>query len=394
MATANAIITPRLLTWARQRRRMPTTHLAKKMNVSPETVDAWEHGERLPTFRQARSLAQKLHIPFGYLYLRKPPTEEMPLADFRVTGRSRPEPSPNLLDHLNDTLGKQQWLKEYRVSEYEGKLPFVGRFCITDSETVVADDIRHTLNVDGARQAANSWEEFLRNLIRKAEGVGIVVMRSGVVSSNNRQPLDRTEFRGFSISDSIAPLVFINSLDFKGAQIFTLAHELAHIWTGKGGVSNPDYSFRSELPESSMERFCNRVAAETLVPGGDFLLRWQSNSTPLDDALESLRKYYKVSMMVILLQALCSNLITVPEYQMRYARLTELAYETVKTDDSGGDFYNTLISRHGRSFTEAIISSAAQGTTLSSEAAYMLGVQIKTLSGIAKHLYGSSLDLG
>ncbi len=374
---------------------MATSALAKKMNVSPETVDAWEHGDQLPTFRQARTLAQKLRIPFGYLYLQKPPAEEMPLADFRAAGRSQSEPSPNLLDHLNDVLGKQQWLREHRVSEDAGELPFVGSFDITDSETVVADDIRNTLDVDGARQDAHNWEEFLRNLIRKAEESGIMVMRSGVVGSNNLQPLDSTEFRGFSISDRVAPLVFINSLDFKGAQIFTLVHEMAHIWTGRGGVSNPDYGLRSELPDSSMERFCNRVAAETLVPGSDFLLRWQSDNTPLDDILESLRKYYKVSMMVILLQALGSNLIPISEYQMRYAQLAEQAHEAAKADDeSGGDFYRTLIARHGRSFTEALISSAAQGTTLSSEAAYMLGVKIKTLSGIAEHLYGSSLDLG
>lgn len=392
-----AMVTPHLLSWARRRRGMETSDLAAKMKVSPETVTAWERGDERPTFRQARMFAKKLYIPFGYLYLLKPPVEKMPLADFRTAGGGRPGPSPDLLDILIDVMGKQDWLREYRKSEGAGNLPFVGCFDTTDSETAVAADMRDTLDVDGARRQARNGDEFLRNLVRNAEGAGIAVMRSGVIRGNNRRPLDRDEFRGFSISDRVAPLVFINIHDFKGAQIFTLAHEMAHIWTGRGGVSNPDYGLQHALRDSSVERFCNRVAAETLVPSGDFLSRWQFGDMSLEDNLDGLRMHYKVSAMVVLRQALDNKLIAVPEYKKQYTQLVRQAEDAEAnrkaagkdTDKPKGNFYRTLVTRNGRMFTEAVVASAVQGTTLSSEVAYMLGVKVKTLTGIAEYLSGS-----
>lgn len=395
--TTEAMVNPHLLSWARRRRGMEKSDLAAKMNVSSESVDAWERGDKRPTFRQAQLFARKLYIPFGYLYLQEPPVEEMPLADFRTARGDRPDTTPDLLDMLNDVLGKQDWLREYRESEGASDIPFVGSFDTTDSEMAVADNMRTTLDVDGARRQAHNGDEFLRNLVRNAERSGIAVMRSGVIRGNNRRPLSKDEFRGFSISDRVAPLVFINIHDFKGAQIFTLAHEMAHIWTGKGGLSNPDYELRYDVQESAVERFCNRVAAETLVPRGDFLSRWQFGGTLLEDNLDSLRMHYKVSAMVVLRQALDSELITVSEYKKQYAQLVrqaEAAEANRKsagkdTDKHTGNFYRTLITRNGRMFTEAVVASAAQGITLSSEAAYMLGVKAKSLSGIAEYLSGS-----
>lgn len=397
MMTTEAMVNPHLLSWARRRREMETSNIANKMKVPSEYVAAWERGDKRPTFRQAQLFARKLYIPFGYLYLQEPPVEEMPLADFRTARGDRPDPTPDLLDMLYDVLGKQDWLREYRESEGASDLPFVGRFDTTDSEMAVADDIRATLDVEGARRQAYNGDEFLRNLVRNAERSGIAVMRSGVVRGNNHRPLSKDEFRGFSISDRVAPLVFINIRDFKGAQIFTLAHEMAHIWTGEGGLSNPDYELRYGLQESSVERFCNRVAVETLVPRGDFLSRWQLGGTLLKDNLDSLRTHYKVSAMVVLRQALDSELITVSEYKKQYVQLDRRA-DTAKanrkaadkdTDKPTWNFYRTLITRNGRMFTEAVVASAAQGSTLRSEAAYMLGVKAKSLSKITKYISGS-----
>ena len=263
-----AHVTPELLAWARLRRGLSVEEVSKKLNVKPAAILDWETGERQPTFRQAQQLAHAVHIPFGYLYLSGPPVEELPVSDFRIMpGEAPREPSPDLLDLLNDVLGKQQWFREYRRLEGIEELPFVGRYKPTDPEEEVASDIRDVIDVDGARERAPSWEAFLRELTQNAEQSGIMVMRSGVVGNNTSRPLDVHEFRGLSISDEVAPLIFINGRDFKGAQIFTFAHEMAHIWVGQGGVSNPDYGLSSERQDSAVEQFCNRVAAETLVPG-------------------------------------------------------------------------------------------------------------------------------
>ena len=272
-------------------------------------------------------------------------------------------------------------------------MPFVGRFSTADSEEAVAGDIRDVIDVDGARQRASNWEGFMRELTRNAERSGIMVMRSGVVGNNTHRPLDVAEFRGFSISDHVAPLIFINGRDFKGAQIFTLAHEMAHIWAGQGGLSNPDYGLRSEYQESSVEQFCNRVAAETLVPGEDIRSKWSSDSPDLTRGLRNLSIHYKVSPMVILRQAYDHDMLPTVTYQESYERLVEQAGHAEPTGESGGNFHYTLTARNGTAFSEAVISSAVEGTLLSSEAADMLGVKVKTLPTIAEHLFGSPLTL-
>ena len=390
-----ALVTPDLLAWARERGGLGTEDLARKLNVKTEVVADWEAGERQPTFRQAQRFAQVLHVPFGYLYLPEPPIQELPIPDFRtIPGRPPQEPSPDLLDLLNDVLGKQQWFREYRESEGVEELPFVGRFKPSDSEEEVAGDIRNVIDVDGARQRAPNWEGFLRELTRNAERSGIMIIRSGVVGNNNHRKLDVEEFLGFSISDHIAPLVFVNARDFKGRQIFTFAHEMAHVWTGQGGVSNPDYSLRSNLQESSVERFCSRVAAETLVPGQDFQARWQPGGLTLAENVNRLTRHYKVSAMVILRQAHDLDFIPATLYQDLYNRLIKQSSKAEPDGESGGNFHHTLTARNGAAFTEAVISSTAEGTLLSRDAADMLGVKVKTLPAIAKHLFGSPLNLG
>ena len=233
----------------------------------------------------------------------------------------------------------------------------------------------------------------MRGLTRNAEQSGIMVMRSGVVGNNNQRPLDTDEFRGFSVIDHIAPVIFINGRDFRGAQIFTLAHEMAHIWAGQGGLSNPDYGLRSEQQDSAMEQFCNRVAAETLVPGEDFRSRWLPDSPSLTDNLRDLSGYYKVSAMVILRQAHDHDFVPTTEYRESYRQLVEKAGKPKPVVESGGNFYYTLAARNGTKLIEAAISSAAAGTLMSSEAADILGVKIKTLPAIADHFFGSSLTV-
>ena len=390
-----AMVTPRLLTWARQRRGIDLSDLASTLNVKPEAISAWESGERRPTFRQAQRFARSLYVPFGYLYLSEPPVEELPIADFRtIPGKSPISPSPDLLDLLNDIIGKQQWFREFRESEGIEELPFIGRFTIADSVESVAADIRDVINVDDARQQASNWEGFMWALTLNAEKLGIMVMRSGIVGSNTRRTLDVKEFRGLSISDHIAPLIFINGRDFKGAQLFTLAHEMAHIWTGEGGISNPDYSLESEYHDNTLERFCNRVAAEVLVPSDDFKSQWSSDSPSLDSNLRRLGRYYKVSSMVILRQALDNGLVTEFEYRDSYRHMVAQARQASQAREPGGNFHDTLVVRNGTDFTKAIIVSASDGILMSSEAADMLGVKVKTLATVADHLFGTPLNLG
>ena len=390
-----ALVTPKVLTWARQRRNMEVPDLASRLNVKPDIVNAWETGDRRPTFKQAQRFAQSVYVPFGYLYLSEPPVEELPIADFRtIPCQESKEPSPDLLDLLNGVIGKQEWFREYRESEGVEEMPFVGRFGATDSEKAVASDIRDAIDVEGARKVSTNFETFMRELTRNAEKAGIMVLRSGVVGNNNRRPLDVEEFRGFSISDPVAPLVFINARDFKGAQIFTFAHEMAHIWAGQGGISNPDYGLQHELEDGPVEVFCNRVAAETLVPGENLRERWVNRDDAIEASVDTLSRHYKVSSFVILRQANDHDFLTVDEFRTLYGRLAEQTGKSQPSGETGGNFHYTLNARNGTEFTRAVVASVVEGTLSSRDAADMLGVKVKTLAGIAEHHFGSPLNLG
>lgn len=88
------------------------------------------------------------------------------------------------------------------------------------------------------RRGLRTWTGALRRFVELAEDAGVLVMVSGVVGNNNRRRPDRDEFRGFAMSDPLAPPVFINRADTKSAQMFTLARELAHLWLGESALSD------------------------------------------------------------------------------------------------------------------------------------------------------------
>lgn len=387
---SEALISPCVLTWARRRRDLDAAGLARRLGVKPEKVKAWESGDGRPTFRQAQRAAEALYIPFGYLFLREPPAERLPIPDLRTVGDKPPrEPSADFLDLVNDILTKQQWYREYREAEGADPLPFVGRYGVDDDAEAIAADIRGALPIDDEmRNRAANWDEFRRELTRRCEGLGILVMRSGIVGNNTRRPLDVDEFRGFAISDDLAPLVFINGRDAKAAQIFTLAHEMAHLWIGEGGVSNPDYKLRSDEQGSDIERVSNRVAAETLIPSDDFRERWRNGSTSIETNMRRLSRHYKVSGIVALRQAFDLGLVEPEDYWTLYEDMALSAPPVKSGGKGGGDFYATVLSRNGSAFASAVISGAAEGDLLLDEAARLLGVNVGRLPGISERLFG------
>ncbi len=387
MAT-QAFVTPRLVRWTRERSDLTVDVVAKKLSVSPSTVDAWESGEARPTMRQAQQLAQKLSVPLGYLYLSAPPAEGLPLPDLRtVAGAPSRKPSPAFLDVLYDVLRKQQWYREYLESEDAPRVEFIGRFRLGDDPKTVAADLRDTLRInDDLRQKSATWEAFLTQFARRAEANRVLVLRSGIVGSNTHRRLDVEEFRGFAISDDLVPVVFINSSDARAAQIFTLAHELAHLWIGQSGISNPDYRQRSSQQQHEVDRQCDAIAAEILVPSDDFLLRWD-DLRPVNTNLQSLAARYRVSEFVVLRRAYELSKVQSDVYQHQYQKL--LGRPRHRSSDGGGNFYRTLLSRNSTILTTALVAATAEGRVPPREAASLLSVRVATLSGIENYLLES-----
>jgi Zn-dependent peptidase ImmA (M78 family)/DNA-binding XRE family transcriptional regulator len=386
-----AFITAEMVRWARRRAGEALEGLAGRIHVSPDKIASWEVGEELPTFRQAQHLAHALNIPFGFLFLSTPPHIHIPIPDLRtVNGRFPEEVSVEFTDLVNSVLLKQQWYRDYLESEGREPLSFVGRFDLQSPISKVAEDIKHTIGIDEeSRRESISWEDFLRKLIKKSEASGLLVLRSGVVESNTKRKLSVDEFRGFAISDDLAPLVFINVRDAKTAQIFTLVHELAHIWIGQSGISNPNFRKRSSQQKNRVEQFCNKVAAEVLIPKDEFLKIWR-NQASVEANLRQLSIRFRVSSVAVLRQAFELDKISETQYLRQYRLETQKwnERESESAETNGGDFYATLRARNGSVLTEAIVEAALEGRILKRDAARLLNVKVPTLLKVSEKLFG------
>jgi Zn-dependent peptidase ImmA (M78 family)/transcriptional regulator with XRE-family HTH domain len=384
-----ALITGDVITWARERLGYSCKEVADEIgaSVTADDIAQWETEKTLPDFRKAQKLATALHIPFGYLFLSHRPKNDIKVPDLRTVG-SKPitEFTPNLLDQLRNLLLKQEWYRDYATEEGRKPLSFVGRFSVNSSYEKVAADIANELGINSQfRAAASNWEGFLTNFMANAEAAGILVIRSGVVASASQRPLSVKEFRGFVLSDPIAPLVFINGADSTSAQVFTLAHELVHLWIGKSGISNPNPKKRSTDETNTVERFCNQVAAELLVPHAEFLRRWRGTVT-VEENVKTLVRYFRVSTHVILRQAFEQDKISRQEYEDRIQAEEDRFKAQQEERESGGNFYRTMRVRNSRILVSSVLE-AIQTTKIGlRDAATLLGCKVPTLKNVASEL--------
>lgn len=383
-----ALVTHQVLKWARQRRNISEADVAKRLGTSPDKVRSWEaeSGDTHPTFRQAQNIAGVLNVPLGYLFLSEPPSLTTELPDLRtVSGAPVQNPSPDFLDQLFDVLRKQEWFSEFRESQEAEPVAFIGRYSLDTPPGVIAEDIRNVIGIDGEmRRRAGSWEAFLTAFVRRAEAAGVLVFRSGVVSGNTHRPLSVEEFRGFALSDEFAPAIFINSKDYKVAQTFTIAHELAHLWIGQSGVSNLNYALPPGQQINHIDRFCDKIAAEVLVPEADFLNRWDT-STETHDNVQALSRHYRVSRFVILRRAFETELVAQSEFDALYNNYRDDYHEP---SGDGGDFYNLFFARNSTSLTFALLSATAEGQVSRLDAARLLNVRVQTVEKARAELLG------
>lgn len=372
-------IKPELLRWARERAGLETDALAHRF----PKLAAWEQGTVTPTLKQVEDFAKATHTPVGFLFLQQPPVEEIPIPDFRtIRNKAISRPSPDLLDMIYVCQQRQEWYRDFARSERSSPLSFVGSASLSSSVESTAGIMRHALGFDlEQRRRIPTWSDALRLFIGQADEAGIMVMCSGVVLNNNTRVLDPEEFRGFALSDSHAPLVFINGADTKAAQMFTLAHELAHIWLGQSAVSDAQALL---VPEHQVERWCNNVAAELLVPLA-VLKQEYDRSLNLRASLDRLARRFKVSTLVILRRIHDAGGLTREEFWREYEK--ELKRLLAISKKSGGNFYLTQAARVSKRFARALVISTLEGQTLHRDAFRMLGfAKLETFKKLGRSL--------
>jgi Zn-dependent peptidase ImmA (M78 family) len=342
-----------MLTWAVARAGYDLAEFTEKV----PNLEKWLNGEKNPTVKQLESFSKKVHLPFGYLFLPEPPVENIPIPFFRTNGSQTEKVSLNVYDTILLMQQRQDWLRDYLKDNEFDILPFVGKYNGANNVSAIVNDIRRTLELtENWASQLGTWEEAQNHLVQRIEDKGIITVFNGVVENNGYRKIPVDECRGFVLVDDIAPFMFINNADSKSAQMFTIVHELAHIWTGHSA----GFDFRKLQPaDDPIEILCDKVAAEFLVPKIAFNAKWNVNPN-----IRSASRYFKVSEIVIARRALDTGKLTKSEFFEFYNEYINREFIKKENQPSGGNFYATTRKRLSVTFAAHINNAVKTGQLL------------------------------
>ena len=379
---------PGVLQWARERARVSRDELARKMQVKVDRVVEWEETGNI-SVAQADRLAERTHTPLGLLYLSMPPKDNLPIPDFRTrhVDASPLRPSVDLLETVYAMQRRQDWMREELIESGAEPLEFVGGFSRTYSHVEIASAMRDVLRIpDGWAEDISTWIASLRFLRSKLDAAGVLVVFNGVVGNSTSRKLDTDEFQGFALVDEYAPLIFVNNADFIAAKMFTLVHELAHVFVGESGVSQFE---RMQPSQNDTERFCDQAAAEFLVPESSFRDLWNPvgrNTLALSDVpFESIARQFKVSAIVAARRALDLDLIDVDTFYAFYENHKVQGGSNQPTS-SGGNFWSTQRWRIGPRFASAVCRATKEERLTYREACSLTGLSGESFENLSVKL--------
>ena len=375
-------VSPDILRWARERAGL---HVEDLIGRFPKLVD-WERGELSPTINQLEAFAKATHVPFGFLFLPEPPDLPMPIPDFRTLSNRQPGAvSPDLLDTIYAMQRRQAWLREERLDGDAEPLAFVGSARLSDDPDAVGREMRRLLGLgDGWAAQVRTWQEAVSALRAAIEVQGVIAVINGIVGNDTHRGLNVEEFRGFALADDLAPLIFVNGADAKSAQMFTLAHELAHLWLGAEGAGLS--GFPGIFPDGGrVEAFCDRAAAEFLVPAAELRALWpqvKRDAWPF----ETLASAFKVSPIVIGRRAMVLGLTDPAAFFEFYDAYVQREKRQKSQGIGGGSFYNNQNLRVGRLFALQVMRAAKEGRIGFKDAYDLTGLHGGTFQEYASRL--------
>jgi Zn-dependent peptidase ImmA (M78 family) len=363
---------------------------AAKVPTTPEKLKDWEEGTQQPTVRQAEILAKAYRRPFALFFLPEIPRDFQPLQDFRTKSASPLGTASVFI--IREMQQKQAWLHDVYEESGEKPLPFVGSFTLSSSPQQVAKSILSQLEINPSFYSTDSP---IREWISKAEQRGIFISRTSFI--HTRMKIDSEELQGFTIADSYAPFVFINSGDWDAPQLFTLVHELAHIWIAQSGISNAtDSLLRGKDKFHPVELFCNEVAANALMPA-ELMRALPKNTFQSGSAVFKIAKTIGISSFAFLVRALELNLISLDKYRelknsadadfKEFLRKEAARKERQKDKDGGPNPYLLLLNKNGRLFTQVVLDAFRSGSLPPAQASNLLKTKVTSFSKFEDFLY-------
>ncbi len=384
MPTVNVNIQPAIINWA-----LSQTSEEKLGVKMMEIIKHWLDGTKIPTFSQIEDFSKKSHIPLGYFFLQTPPVEQIRLLEYRtLDSLELANPSRNLIDIIHEMETIQDWMIDYR-KEMNCDVSCVANSLNGETDiATIADSVRKDLglSIDWYRECGSPLEAFnrLRGLL---EECGVIVMMSGIVGKNTHRALNINEFRAFAMVNEWAPLIFINAADSVAGRLFSLLHEMVHIWLGESDLYN-NIRYSTEKV-NAIEIICNAVAGEILVPRREFVECWKKVAN--DDIylkIKELAKYFRCSESVLARRAFDNKKIDKTIYEQVVSDSIKAYIENKQEKSSGGDYYRVARSKLDGVFVRALCESVNRGRTSYTEAYRLTNTTSKTFSEVASGLGG------
>lgn len=381
-------VNPQILIWARETAGLSEEEAAKKLGLSGvDRLLALETGDRDPSRRQLTKMAEKYRRPLLTFYLPERPRTSDKGQDFRTLPEGQAAGSEALLDALLRDVHARQGLVRAALEEAEEDVPlqFVGSARMEDGVNALVAEMNKVLGFSKKDFRAH---KDLQNHPNEAHGfsglrtaverIGVFVLLMGNLGTHHTD-IDPKVFRGFALSDDVAPFVIINEKDSRAAWSFTLLHELAHIWLGQTGISGYD-------GESDVEKFCDTVAARFLLDPAELVGIGAHEAASLDDLKERIGDFAierNLSRKMVAYNLLRSNSINRGVYRrLSNAFDAERAAEKEgRPKGAGGpDYYIVKRHRVGPGLVSVVRRMVSAGALTTTKAARVLGVKPTAVS--------------
>uniref|UniRef100_UPI00404A9E7D ImmA/IrrE family metallo-endopeptidase n=1 Tax=Fulvivirga sp. TaxID=1931237 RepID=UPI00404A9E7D len=382
-----AYITPKVLKWARESAKMTLEVAASKVNKTAVQLEEWEEGNNHPTIKQAEKLAKVYKRPFALFFLPDIPNDFQPLQDFRKSDSK--ELTTGSIFIIREIQQKQSWLSEVIEESGDSPLSFIGKYNISSSPKVVANDIVNTLEI---QEDFSQESSPIKYWIDKIEAQGIYVSRTSFIHS--KLLLDKHELQGFAIADQYAPFIFINSQDWDAPQLFTLIHELAHLWIAETGISN-DIELESKN-SNPIEMFCNEVAANVLMP--ENVIKYLDDSVFANSkSVYKKAKLMGVSSFALLVRSMKLSVISMSKYnelkseaQLDFEEFLKKEEEKklkAKEREGGPNPYLLRVNKNSRLFTQFVLDAFRGGSIEPTQASNLLNTSVNNFSKLELVIY-------
>ena len=394
-------VNPEILVWARETSGLTQEEAAKKLGLrdssistAKEKLEAIEDGQKEPSRFQLLKMAGQYRRPLLTFYLSKPPQQSKRGADFRNAPQNKLPRNEALLDSLvRDIRARQSMVRSVLEDEEEAvPLSFIGSHQMEDSRKSVLRTLQMQLGVDGTAYRAQPNVEAAFEMLRgRVEGSGVFVLLKGDLG-NYLSAMDTTVFRGFSIADNVAPFIVINDQDARSAWSFTLLHESVHLLLGQTGVSG-------EYGESEIERFCDDIAGEYLLPDSAMqkLAFAGSNSlTAISEQISTFANEFKVSRTMVAYKAFRSLQIDQESYtqlsasfRREWRESRERSRAIAQEQEGGPNYYTVRRHRLGSRIVNLVKRMMVADALSTSRAARILGVTPRQVSPLLSAIRSS-----